>query len=60
MPAMIRPLRPTVGAIALILSTWALSACAGSDYGPKQTVGTLAGAGLGGLEHFLVALNQQL
>jgi surface antigen len=46
---MIRPLRPTVGATALVLSAWALSACAGSDYGPKQTVGTLAGAGLGGL-----------
>lgn len=39
------PIRRTVGAIALL----ALSACAGSDYGPKQTVGTLAGAGLGGL-----------
>src|SRR5918996_4565003 len=49
MPAMFRPLRPTVGAIALVLSAWALSGCAGSDYGPKQTVGTLAGAGLGGL-----------
>jgi surface antigen len=46
---MIRPLRPTVGATALVLSAWALTACAGSDYGPKQTVGTLAGAGLGGL-----------
>jgi surface antigen len=46
---MFRPLRPTVRAIALVLSAWALSGCAGSDYGPKQTVGTLAGAGLGGL-----------
>jgi surface antigen len=49
MPAMIWLIRPTVGAITLVLSAWALSACAGSDYGPKQTVGTLAGAGLGGL-----------
>ena len=46
---MIRPLRPAVGATALVLCAWALTACAGSDYGPKQTVGTLAGAGLGGL-----------
>ena len=38
-------LRRVAGVIAL----FSLSACAGSDYGTKQTVGTLAGAGLGGL-----------
>ena len=38
-------LRRVAGVIALL----SLSACAGSDYGTKQTVGTLAGAGLGGL-----------
>jgi surface antigen len=41
-----QPLRRAVGALAVLLS---LSACAGQDYGTKQTVGTLAGAGLGGL-----------
>jgi surface antigen len=39
-----QPIPCTVLAIALVLS-----ACADSGYGPKQTVGTLAGAGLGGL-----------
>lgn len=31
------------------VATLLLSGCAGSDYGSKQTVGTLAGAGAGGL-----------
>src|SRR5918996_1347873 len=44
MPAMNKLWR-VVSVIALL----SLSACAGSDYGTKQTVGTLAGAGLGGL-----------
>jgi surface antigen len=44
MPAM-NKLRRVASVIALL----SLSACAGSDYGTKQTVGTLAGAGLGGL-----------
>jgi surface antigen len=43
------PISRTALVIALLLSASSLSACAGSDYGPKQTVGTLAGAGLGGL-----------
>jgi surface antigen len=43
------PISRTPLVIALLLSASSLSACAGSDYGPKQTVGTLAGAGLGGL-----------
>jgi surface antigen len=44
MPTM-NKLRHVASAVTLL----ALSACAGSDYGTKQTVGTLAGAGLGGL-----------
>jgi surface antigen len=40
-----QPLRRASCALALL----ALGACAGQDYGTKQTVGTLAGAGLGGL-----------
>jgi surface antigen len=46
-------MRPSISrpafVVALVLAASSLSACAGSDYGPKQTVGTLAGAGLGGL-----------
>jgi surface antigen len=38
-------IRRTASALVLL----ALGACAGADYGPKQTVGALAGAGLGGL-----------
>jgi surface antigen len=38
-------IRRTASLVVLL----ALGACAGSDYGPKQSVGTLAGAGLGGL-----------
>jgi surface antigen len=34
---------------ARLLLGLSLGACAGADYGSKQTVGTLAGAGLGGL-----------
>jgi surface antigen len=40
-----QPFRRTLCAIVVL----ALGACAGHDYGTKQTVGTLAGAGLGGL-----------
>jgi surface antigen len=40
-----RPIRCALGAFALL----ALAACTNPGYGPKQTVGTLAGAGLGGL-----------
>jgi surface antigen len=35
-------------AVALLAALW-LAGCAGSDYGTKQTVGALAGAGGGGL-----------
>jgi surface antigen len=41
-----KPLSRPVLALAFAA---ALSACVGADYGAKQTVGTLAGAGLGGL-----------
>jgi surface antigen len=40
-----RQARLAAGALAALL----LTGCAGSDYGGKQTVGTLAGAGAGGL-----------
>jgi surface antigen len=49
MPAMRKPLSRPVLAFAAATLSAALVGCAGSDYGPKQTVGTLAGAGLGGL-----------
>jgi predicted lipid-binding transport protein (Tim44 family) len=42
---MTRPISRTVGVAALL----ALCACTNSGYGAKQTVGALAGAGLGGL-----------
>jgi surface antigen len=42
--AMIQPIRLAACTVLLL----GVSACAGG-YGPKQTVGTLAGAGLGGL-----------
>jgi surface antigen len=42
---MFKPILRTAGVVALL----ALSACAGQGYGTKQTVGALAGAGLGGL-----------
>jgi surface antigen len=42
---MTRPISRTVGVAALL----ALCACTNSGYGTKQTVGALAGAGLGGL-----------
>jgi surface antigen len=35
--------------VASVIALLSLSACAGSDYGTKQTVGALAGGGLGGL-----------
>lgn len=41
---MLKPFR-LIASVALVLS---VCAC-GSGFGPKQTVGTLAGAGLGGL-----------
>jgi surface antigen len=42
---MLKPILRTASVVALLT----LSACAGQGYGTKQTVGTLAGAGLGGL-----------
>jgi surface antigen len=37
------------GVLAAALATLLLAGCASSEYGGKQTVGTLAGAGAGGL-----------
>jgi surface antigen len=44
---MVMPKLPRLAASLLV--GLSLVGCAGLDYGPKQTVGSLAGAGLGGL-----------